>query len=128
MTMTLRIARPCSKLQRSATMYKAALGLDEVARFENHGGFDGVILALPGASWHLEFTHCRHHPVAPTPTAEDLLVFYVPDADRWLLRCNALLSSGFSECAAFNPYWQVNGRTFADPDGYRVVVQRAAWT
>lgn len=36
------------------------------------------------AGWHLEFTRCRAHPVAPAPTAEDA-------------------------------------------DGYRVVLQRAAW-
>jgi hypothetical protein len=28
---------------------------------------------------------------------------------------------------AFNPYWDRKGRTFADPDGYRVVLQNAAW-
>jgi len=29
---------------------------------------------------------------------------------------------------SFNPYWDRDGVTFEDPDGYRVVVQRAAWT
>jgi len=28
---------------------------------------------------------------------------------------------------AFNPYWDKNGKTFEDPDGYRVVLQRASW-
>jgi hypothetical protein len=28
---------------------------------------------------------------------------------------------------AFNPYWDRHGKTFADPDGYRVVLQHAAW-
>jgi len=27
----------------------------------------------------------------------------------------------------FNPYWDKKGRTFEDPDGYRVVLQNAEW-
>jgi hypothetical protein len=27
----------------------------------------------------------------------------------------------------FNPYWDRRGRTFADPDGYRVVLQNSPW-
>lgn len=28
---------------------------------------------------------------------------------------------------AFNPYWDRQGVTFSDQDGYRVVIQHAAW-
>ena len=28
---------------------------------------------------------------------------------------------------AFNPYWEVNGVTFVDRDGYRTVLQNRAW-
>ena len=28
---------------------------------------------------------------------------------------------------AFNPYWDRKGKTFEDPDGYRVVLQQASW-
>ena len=28
---------------------------------------------------------------------------------------------------AFNPYWNVNGKTFVDGDGYRVVLQNRSW-
>ncbi len=28
---------------------------------------------------------------------------------------------------ALNPYWDQDGKTFGDPDGYRVVLQRASW-
>ncbi|WP_423223025.1 hypothetical protein [Candidatus Amarolinea aalborgensis] len=27
-----------------------------------------------------------------------------------------------------NPYWERSGRTFEDPDGYRVVLQHARWS
>jgi len=29
--------------------------------------------------------------------------------------------------ASFNPYWERAGRTFEDPDGYRVVFQNSSW-
>ena len=36
--------------------------------------------------------------------------------------------AGFEPVASFNPYWDREGVTFEDPDGYRVVFQRAAWS
>jgi hypothetical protein len=123
----LRIARPVGDLARSVAMYRNGIALDELGRFTDHAGFDGVMLGEPGAGYHLEFTVCRQHPVQPRPTPEDMLVFYVADAVAWQQRCSALLAAGFLEVAPFNPYWAQQGRTFADTDGYRVVVQRAAW-
>jgi hypothetical protein len=34
---------------------------------------------------------------------------------------------GYKHVQAFNPYWDVAGKTFEDPDGYRVVLQNARW-
>lgn len=127
MSIQIRIARPVSCLQRSAAMYIEALGFTEIGRFEDHAGFDGIMLGMPGANYHFEFTYCRHHPVTPAPTSEDLLVFYVPAKDEWLRVCGALLKAGFVEVQTFNPYWQEKGRTFEDPDGYSVVIQNASW-
>lgn len=123
----LRIARPVGDLERSVALYRDGLGLREIGRFENHAGFDGVILGMPGLGWHLEFTRCRDHPVRPTPTPEDLLVLYLPDRSEWQAACASMAGAGFTEVAAFNPYWQRRGRSFADPDGYRVVLQQSAW-
>ena len=33
----------------------------------------------------------------------------------------------FLRVTAFNPYWEVNGVTFVDRDGYRTVLQNRAW-
>ena len=55
-------------------------------------------------------------------------VFYLPAPQEWQSRCTSVLACGFSAVASFNPYWDVNGRTFADHDGYRIVLQNAAWT
>lgn len=124
----LRIARPVSALERSVAMYREGLGLREIGRFEDHEGFDGVMLGGPGLDYHFEFTHCRSHPVAPTPTPEDLVVFYLADPAEWRKVCNSMLKAGFNEVASFNPYWRKRGRTFEDPDRYRVVLQQARWS
>ena len=78
-------------------------------------------------SYHLEFTYCRFDPVAPSPTQEDLLVFYLPDSEHWLQRCERMLTAGFTSGPAFNPYWNEHGRGFEDPDGYRIIVHNADW-
>jgi catechol 2,3-dioxygenase-like lactoylglutathione lyase family enzyme len=125
--MHIRLARPVSDLPRAASMYRRGLGLVEIGRFEDHAGFDGVMLGEPGHGFHLELTWCRAHPVRPTPTVEDLLVFYVPEAAAWQQRCAEMRAAGFREVEPHNPYWKAEGRTFEDPDGYRVVVQHARW-
>lgn len=124
----LRIARPVRDLSISAGMYKRGLGLEEIGRFEDHEGFDGLMLGNEGHDFHFEFTYCRTHPIRPAPTPEDLLVFYVPDLDAWRSRCSTMVEAGFKEVAALNPFWQQLGRTFEDPDGYRVVIQRERWS
>ena len=123
----LRIARPVSDVQRARAMYGEGLGLELLGSFEDHEGFDGVMLGFPGASFHFEFTHCRTHPVSPAPTAEDLAVLYIPASSEWRSACERMLGVGFRPAASFNPYWDRRGRTFQDPDGYRVVLQNAAW-
>ena len=57
-----------------------------------------------------------------------LLVFYLPESFKWAERCSLVVAASFKEVQPFNPYWSKSGRTFADPDGYRVVLQNAAWT
>jgi len=123
----VRIARPVSSLARTQAMYCQGLGLQVVGSFENHDGFDGVMLGAPGGAYHFEFTVCRMHPVTPAPTTEDLVVFYLPDNAEWLSACDSMIAAGFELVASFNPYWDRDGRTFRDHDGYCIVLQRGAW-
>lgn len=109
-------------------MYCKGLGLHVLGGFQNHEGFDGVMLGNEGSDYHFEFTHCRTHPVNPCSTPEDLLVLYYPDKDEWTRRCLNLVAAGFKEVDSFNPYWRTSGRTFQDHDGYRIVLQNAGWT
>ncbi|HEX4985293.1 MAG TPA: VOC family protein [Burkholderiales bacterium] len=124
----LRIARPVRNLECSVDMYRRGLGLRVIGGFRDHEGFDGVMLGLEGAGWHFEFTACRTHPVDPASTPEDLTVLYLPDASEWRTACANMLAAGFRQVASFNPYWDKQGRTFEDRDGYRVVLQNGAWS
>lgn len=115
-----RVARPVTNLPRTEAMYRKGLGLERLGHFNDHDGFDGVMLGKPGGAYHLEFTYCRSHPVKPTPTLEDLLVFYVSDREDWVHCCESMRVAGFKAVASLNPYWDRDGCTFEDSDGYRV--------
>jgi hypothetical protein len=124
----LRIARPVTDVTRAANMYCQGLTLQVLASFQDHEGFDGVMVGAPGADYHLEFTRHRRHPLSPSPTAEDLLVIYYPRESEWWVACAAVAAAGFQVVSSCNPYWDVRGRTYADPDGYRLVLQQDTWT
>ncbi len=121
----LRVARPTDHLDAVVRFYRDGLGLVELYRFEDHDGFDGIMLGVPGEAYHFEFTHHRGHRVGRAPTADNLLVFYLPDRDTWSAALSRLQRAGYDPVASYNPYWDRDGRTFEDPDGYRVVLQQA---
>lgn len=123
----MRIARPVSLLSKSCEMYCDGLGLKKIGEFSDHDGFSGCMLGRGDLAWHLEFTQCHHHPVTPSPSAEDLLVLYVPDKGSWEKRCATMSHAGFVRVESFNPYWEQKGITFRDIDGYRVVIQNMRW-
>ena len=127
-TTKMRVARPTDDLESVASFYRDGLGFSELFRLEDHAGFDGVMLGLPGAPYHLEFTTARGHRAGRAPTADNLLVFYLPDAQQWDEAVARLKSAGYEPVASFNPYWDRDGLTFEDPDGYRIVLQHDAWT
>jgi hypothetical protein len=124
---TVRIARPTDDIAALLPFYVDGLGFDVLGRFDDHEGFDGVMLGLAGAPYHIEFTHHRGHAVGRAPTRDHLLVLYLPDADAWTRAVARMQRAGFDPVASYNPYWDRLGKTFEDPDGYRVVLQQAAW-
>jgi catechol 2,3-dioxygenase-like lactoylglutathione lyase family enzyme len=123
----LRVARPTDNLAAVIRFYEEGLGLTRLGSFEDHDGFDGVMLGIPDAPYHLEFTSKRNHRVGRAPTADNLLVFYLPDRIEWQATIDRLIAAGYAPVASFNPFWDKSGRTFEDPDGYRVVLQNATW-
>ena len=123
----LRVARPTDQLEAVVAFYCSLFGFCELGRFVDHDGFDGVMLGHPDAGYHLEFTHAAGHTVGRAPTRDNLLVFYLPSTDDWNEAVEHIQSCGVKAVESFNPYWDRQGRTYEDPDGYRVVLQNAAW-
>jgi catechol 2,3-dioxygenase-like lactoylglutathione lyase family enzyme len=123
----LRVARPTDDLSAVVEFYRDGLGFDVLNSFENHEGFDGVMLGWTGAAYHLEFTRKAGHIAGKAPTEDNLLVFYLPDREEWKEAIARLEAAGYKPVAAFNPFWDQRGKTFEDPDGYRVVLQNSSW-
>lgn len=124
----LRVARPTDQLDAIVRFYRDGLGFAVVSSFNDHNGFDGVMLGHPGAGYHLEFTHKHGHIVGRAPTEDNLLVFYLPDANEWQVAVARMRAQGYTPVPSFNPWWDAHGQTFEDADGYRVVLQQGAWT
>ena len=108
-------------------MYRRGLGLEILSSFEDHGGFDGVMLGNREGSWHFEFTQRRGHATEGKSSGEHLLVFYLADRESWIDGCRAMELAGFTKVGSENPYWERSGSTFEDLDGYRVVLQNSMW-
>lgn len=123
----LRIARPTDHGDELLRFYRDGLGLELLGSFEDHDGFDGMMLGAPGAPYHFEFTRQKGHTVGPAPSQDNLVVFYLPDTAQWQAAVARMEAHGFAPVPSYNPYWDRMGKTFEDPDGYRVVLQNAAW-
>lgn len=123
----LRIARPTDRMEAIIRFYRDGLGFTALGAFEDHDGFDGAMLGHPGAPYHLEFTHKAGHVVGRAPTDDHLLVFYLPVREEWERATRHMEAHGHEPVPAFNPYWDRRGRTYSDPDGYRVVLQHGGW-
>jgi catechol 2,3-dioxygenase-like lactoylglutathione lyase family enzyme len=119
----LRVARHTERLAEVVAFYRDGLGLVELGGFRDHAGYDGVFLEVPGTGAHLELTSGGAH-AAPEPHPESLLVLYL--GDRAAVDA-AAARLGADPVAPANPYWAGHGLTFADPDGFRVVLVPERW-
>jgi catechol 2,3-dioxygenase-like lactoylglutathione lyase family enzyme len=121
--MQVRFARHTEGLDELVRFYRDGLGLPEVGRFEGHDGYSGVFLDLPGTDAHLELTAGGRHR-APESHPESLLVLYVGDEEAVREIATRLDADPIPPA---NPYWAEHGLTFADPDGFRVVLVPERW-
>jgi nicotinamidase-related amidase/catechol 2,3-dioxygenase-like lactoylglutathione lyase family enzyme len=124
---TLRIARPTNDLEALTTLYVDGLGLKQLGSFKDHTSFDGVMLGHPDYQWHLEFTHQHGVTVDRAPSKEHLLVFYEPKREVWEKMVERVEKTGGVKVKSENPWWDANGVTFEDPDGYRIVLYNGSW-
>jgi catechol 2,3-dioxygenase-like lactoylglutathione lyase family enzyme len=118
----VRVARATHQLEAVSDFYLRGLGLPELYRFEDHGGFRGIMIGLPGTACHLEFTQEADTPPCPPPSPDHLLVLYYPDEADRDQACQMLDAWGAVPSTPYNPYWAAQGVTYEDPDGWRVVL------
>jgi chromate reductase len=114
----LRVARHTDDLPAVVAFYRDVVGFPEVGRFEDHDGYDGVILEVPGTQTHVEFTTGAGHRAAE-PHPENLLVLYFDDVAA---RDELAARIGQPSVRPENPYWERRALTFADPDGWQLVL------
>ncbi len=119
--MTLRVARHTDRLDKMPPFYCGILGLEILGTFQDHAGYDGIFIGTPGMAWHLEFTVSNERP-KHVPDADDLLVFYLPDDAAFTAMNTRFAQAGIAAVPPANPYWQENGITYPDPDGFRIVL------
>jgi catechol 2,3-dioxygenase-like lactoylglutathione lyase family enzyme len=118
----IRIARPTDTLDAVVMFYRDAVGLPVIRHFEGHAGYAGVMLGVPNTRCHLEFTHADAGSPCPAPSKDNLLVFYLPNSERYLSALQRMTHHGHSPVEPDNPYWKGKSQTFEDPDGWRVVL------
>jgi catechol 2,3-dioxygenase-like lactoylglutathione lyase family enzyme len=110
-------------LDEVVAFYRDGLGLPEIGRFEDHDGYCGVFLEIPGTGAHLELTAGGRHG-APEAHPESLLVLYAGDTES----VDAIVGRlGADPIRPANPYWDEHGITLEDPDGFRVVLVPERW-
>jgi catechol 2,3-dioxygenase-like lactoylglutathione lyase family enzyme len=123
----VRVARPTARLTEVVHFYRDGLGLKEIGSFAGHAGYSGVMLGLPGHSYHLEFTEQEEQKTpCPAPSKDNLLVFYIPDGEAIKRLAARLKNMGHEPVPPENPYWTEKGLTFEDPEGWRVVLMNTA--
>jgi catechol 2,3-dioxygenase-like lactoylglutathione lyase family enzyme len=122
----VRIARPTDRLDEVVAFYRDGIGLAELASFRGHAGYDGVMLGLPGAEYHLEFIRREHGSPGTAPSKDNLLVLYLPETGAVEAVAARLRTRGHALVEPENPYWTAISVTFEDPDGWRVVLVRSA--
>ncbi len=118
----IRIARPTDKLNEMIRFYHEGLQFPVIGSFQQHAGYDGVMLGMPDAGIHLEFTRHADGSPCPAPAKDNLLVLYFKSSDERNNYTQRFMQLGYPEVAPENPYWLDHGITIEDPDGWRVVL------
>lgn len=121
--MVFRYARHTNSIDKLIVFYRDIIGLEVLATFENHNGYDGVFIGKSDSNWHIEFTQntdaTNHH-----FDADDVLVFYPDSTIEYDQILNALDKACIKQEIPKNPYWQRNGIQISDPDGYGIIISK----
>jgi len=118
----MRIARPTARFDEVVASYRDALGLPVLGSFTGHAGYSAVFLGLPGRQCHLSILQRPDYAAGPAPTGDNLLVLYIPSREHLARMQTRLAAHGHRPVEPDNPYWRDKGLTYADPDGWRIVL------
>jgi len=118
----VRVARPTDQLKEIEQFYCEGIGLKKIGSFSGHRGYDGIMIGLPNANYHLEFTEHVEGSPCPAPSKDNLLVLYIPNKETIRSIARRLSRMGYPEVEPENPYWMQKGITIEDPDGWRLVL------
>lgn len=119
--MQFRSARHTNRIKEIETFYTKILNLDILGDFKNHNGYDGLFIGKANTDWHLEFTTSSDE-VNHQFNEDDCLVFYPETQDEYEAVIKNLEFYRIEPIQAKNPYWNINGISFLDPDGFVVIV------
>ena len=118
----MRVARPTTDIERAITFWTQVVGLEILSRFEDHAGYDGVILGNSGEQWEIEVTHHSSGMPLPSPSEEDIIVLYLNEGVADAIT-DRLRHAGHPPKEHPNPYWQaMEASAHTDPDGYTVII------
>lgn len=119
--MELRVARHTNDISRILDFYTKIIGLDLLGEFKNHNNYDGIFIGKKNENWHLEFTtsneQANHY-----SDEDDCLVFYVNTKNEYDEIIHRIHQNNISIINSKNPYWNLNGITIKDPDGFNVII------
>ncbi|QHC85536.1 prolyl endopeptidase [Empedobacter brevis] len=119
--MQFRSARHTNRIKEIETFYTKILNLDILGDFKNHNGYDGLFIGKANTDWHLEFTTSSDE-VNHQFDEDDCLVFYPETQNEYEAVIKNLEFYRIEPIQAKNPYWNINGISFLDPDGFVVIV------
>lgn len=127
MVQYFRLARHTQSINDIKRFYVDILDFEEIGSFEGHRGYDGVMLGFKDHTWHMEFTQSNDSHLERKLDDDDLIVLYYNNERSYKETINKLEKSGVKSVKSKNPYWDENGKTFIDPEGWRVVICNRAW-
>ena len=119
--MEFRYARHTNNIKVLVDFYTGILNFEELFAFNNHNGYSGAFVGKPSHDWHLEFTQ-SDTPSQHSFDEDDVLVFYPKTEIEYIDIVRNIESNKIAKIKAKNPFWNENGITIEDPDGFKVII------
>lgn len=123
-SMKFRVARHTMDLQKMLFFYVNLVGLEILGSFTGHDDYNGVFIGKKDLDWHLEFTSSSEAPQHHSDE-DDLLVFYCSSNAEYDKIQSRLADGNVPPISSKNPYWNVHGSCYKDPDGFRIILVKA---